>query len=365
MPDTMRHSRVFAPLRLRAVLVVLLVVLACSAYLFTRPRIDPDALYVAPYGDDAHDGSADRPFRTLRMALRALPSGGTLYMRAGTYPEAINNTIRGGSPDDPTVVAAYPGETVRLYPPESAVRALYFAQPTSAYIVVDGLTVDAARVSNDGVKIHLGAHHITLQNTEIRGAPGHGVHISRAATQYNHLIDVYIHHNGIDDAGTRNPYRHGVYIQSSANAIIRSRIAFNGGNGVQIRRQDDAEPPIGNSIRDSVLTDHDRGVVVLEAVETVITGNIIERNRVGVQLQIEADGAQVWHNIINANETGIGLHPRAHDSSIIGNVIIASRDIGVSVPANLTFAAFRDNVIVNNQVNVPSYFVMPGNRIGS
>lgn len=350
--------------RLSLVVIGIGLVIGLESAINPPPPLDPSALYVAPDGDDTQDGAYDRPFLTLRAALRALPGGGTLYIRAGTYTEAINNLIPGGTPDNPTMVAAFPGEDVRLYPPETATRGLYFAQETSVYIVVDGLIIDAARVTNDGVKINNGAHHITLQNCEIMNAPGHGVHISRDTSQYNRLIGVRIHDNGIVD-GVPDAFRHGVYIQASYNQVVGATIYANGGNGVQIRRHEDTLPPIGNQVRDSRVYAQDRGVVVLDAVDTVIINNIFDNNDVGVQLQVDTYGTQIWNNTFYANRAGIVLNPRAGNPSILNNLIAASTEIGVQIPPGITFAAFRANLIADNAVDVTPRILLPDNRIGA
>jgi len=83
--------------------------------------------YVAPNGDDANDGSKEKPFATLEKAKdtvrqlkkeSGLPSGGIIvWMREGTYPLAKTFTLGSedsGVPGSPVVYRAYPGEKVTL-----------------------------------------------------------------------------------------------------------------------------------------------------------------------------------------------------------------------------------------------------------
>jgi phage tail protein X len=47
--------------------------------------IPPDAFFVSPEGDNAGDGSAASPWRTVGKAVNAAPAGSTIVLREGTY----------------------------------------------------------------------------------------------------------------------------------------------------------------------------------------------------------------------------------------------------------------------------------------
>src|SRR5215218_9266780 len=66
-----------------------------------RPMAAGPTLFVdAARGDDAGDGSAKTPWRTLAHALRRLKPGDTLYLRGGTYHEKVSLS-RSGTADAP------------------------------------------------------------------------------------------------------------------------------------------------------------------------------------------------------------------------------------------------------------------------
>lgn len=68
------------------------------------------ALHVDPVkGNDAHDGSPKRPWKTMQHAVRQLRPGQTLYLHGGVYHEKVYLT-RSGTAEAPIVIAAYPGE---------------------------------------------------------------------------------------------------------------------------------------------------------------------------------------------------------------------------------------------------------------
>ncbi|WP_187285131.1 right-handed parallel beta-helix repeat-containing protein [Streptomyces sp. OR43] len=75
--------------------------------------LDATALYVAPDGTDGAAGTEADP-TTLASAISRVDSGGTVYLRGGTYHYAQTVTIapgNDGSASARTTLAAYPGES--------------------------------------------------------------------------------------------------------------------------------------------------------------------------------------------------------------------------------------------------------------
>jgi len=73
-------------------------------------RTPGPAYYVEPVqGDDANDGTVERPWKTMQHGVRQLKPGDTLYLRKGIYYESVYLT-RSGTEESPIVIAAYPGE---------------------------------------------------------------------------------------------------------------------------------------------------------------------------------------------------------------------------------------------------------------
>lgn len=61
------------------------------------------------HGDDAHDGSESKPWKTVTHAVRQLEPGQTLYLRGGIYYERPALT-KSGTAELPITIANYPGE---------------------------------------------------------------------------------------------------------------------------------------------------------------------------------------------------------------------------------------------------------------
>ncbi len=72
----------------------------------TNYAIPAGAKFVSTSGSDSGNGSKDKPWRTIKKAVNATPSGGTVVIRAGTYREAVSLTNK------TLTLQAYPHEQV-------------------------------------------------------------------------------------------------------------------------------------------------------------------------------------------------------------------------------------------------------------
>lgn len=64
-------------------------------------------------GDDTHDGSLAKPWKTIQHGIAQLKPGDTLALRGGTYHQHATLAVV-GEPDRPITLRAYPGERVVL-----------------------------------------------------------------------------------------------------------------------------------------------------------------------------------------------------------------------------------------------------------
>jgi hypothetical protein len=69
-------------------------------------------LYVAQNGNDANVGSEDKPFRTLKAAIKQAKPGDTCILRAGSHFVDVDTTDLKGAPGKPIMMAPFPGENV-------------------------------------------------------------------------------------------------------------------------------------------------------------------------------------------------------------------------------------------------------------
>ncbi len=75
-----------------------------------RPLADGPIYFVdAERGDDTHDGSKAKPWKSISHALAQLRPGDTLCLRGGTYYESVDVPVS-GTEEKPLTIRSYPGE---------------------------------------------------------------------------------------------------------------------------------------------------------------------------------------------------------------------------------------------------------------
>lgn len=140
-----------------------------------------DALYVAPDGAADAAGTEADP-TTLAAAIGRVTSGGTIYLRGGTYAYAETVTIppgNDGSANARTTLAAYPGERPVLnFSAMSEDPANRGLAVNGAYWHVDGIVVEHA--GDNG--IFVGGSHNVVEHVVTRFNHDSGLQISRIAS---------------------------------------------------------------------------------------------------------------------------------------------------------------------------------------
>ncbi|MER5749253.1 carbohydrate-binding protein [Streptomyces sp. NPDC002088] len=122
------------------------------------------ALYVAPNGTDSAAGTASAP-TTLTSAIGRITSGGTIYLRGGTYAYSSTITIPAGTDGTAgarTTLSAYPGETPVLnFSAQSESSSNRGLQLNASYWHVYGLVVEHA--GDNG--IYVGGSNNVIERT--------------------------------------------------------------------------------------------------------------------------------------------------------------------------------------------------------
>jgi parallel beta-helix repeat protein len=277
--------------------------------------------YVATNGNDDDPGTETQPFRTLTHGVSVLTPRDTLYVMSGTYAEALlDNIPPGASWSAPITVAAAPGHTVALKPDSGAGWVLHFQGPQQ-YIVIDGLSLDASNVTYEAAKITEGggqgaAHHIRIQNCEIKNSPGNGIFVKWAYA--NEFINLNVHHNGTTKLD------HGLYIKSSGNLIQGSMVHNNAGNAIQL--YNDLGGVDNNIVRDNqIYGNGGRGMVLSSGAGNSAYNNIIWGNRRGgitINYGTAPTNTAVYNNTLCANgQLGIYVGPESVGAVIRNNIL--------------------------------------------
>jgi hypothetical protein len=267
-----------------------------------RRYLEPESgasYYVATDGSDDNPGTETRPFRTLGKGVSVLSPGDVLYIRGGTYKEEVTISTR-GTPDQPVLVSAYPGE----------------------HPVIDG-----AGVSSGEYLVHLRGSYITVQGLEIKNAAIRGVGVSG---DNNTARSLNVHHsyksgilltgrNGLVEKCTvwQNSQRHHVdgrtsgclSASGSTGGVIRDNVVFNNwGEAVSTLKA------YGTIIEDNVVYDNFAiNIYVDNTPQTVVRDNFVHHSgdpewdsAPGISICDESyssgraasDGLEVYNNLV-------------------------------------------------------------------
>jgi PKD repeat protein len=177
--------------------------------------------YVSPTGSDSSPGTEALPWRTIQKAATTVSAGDTVYVRAGTYREAVRIT-RSGAPGAFITFAAYPGETPVVDANGLALPDYFdagFRVHYASYVRVGGFTVqnitdgfgiicyhaDNCVVEDNRTynTLHSGIASWTSTNAVIRDnevelANNNGEQEAITVTQsaYGQVLNNHVHHGG-------------------------------------------------------------------------------------------------------------------------------------------------------------------------
>lgn len=255
------------------VLLILVVAFGALAALLARPESErvPRSYYVAPLGADDNPGTAERPFRTLATALARLRPGDTLYVRAGTYREALRDVpVAAGTAAEPVRVLAYPGERPVL-------EGLLWLRDASFW-TIDGLNVtwaaDLAGPEDHMVKFSGGVGW-TFTNAEVWGARSFAaILVSGGASGWT-LSRLFVH----DTYPTNQPNQDQlIYVSDARAGVIEFNLLVNSPNGRGVKL---GRPRAGDREPDHVVVRYN--TIVANAGGNVSVSydardNVIERN---------------------------------------------------------------------------------------
>ena len=132
-----------------------LVILLCISLIFTvipMVKIVPASSvswYVATTGSDAAAGDISHPFKTIQHAVDVAQAGHTIYVRGGTYTEAITMK-HSGTAGNPITIAGASGETA----------------------IIDG----TGKSSDNGLIYLNGKDYLTFTNLKVQNSATHGIY---------------------------------------------------------------------------------------------------------------------------------------------------------------------------------------------
>jgi len=330
--------------------------------------------FVSTAGSDKNSGTEAQPFRTVNKGVSVLKPGDTLYIRRGTYAEALLNAIPSGlSWDRPVTVAAHPGDEVTIRP-GSGEDVIKIQDNNPAYIVVDGLVLDATGTTAAAVFIASAngpptvPHHIRMKNCEIKNAQEQGIMVYSAVNvrsrqaDNNEFINLKIHHIG------KTRFHHGIYINTNHNLIDHCEVWDVHGNGLQIYKSKGCNGINCNDntvrcckIHDTGLDKSDvtAGIVITVGNGNLVCNNVTWNNYIGVQIDTGATNTKVYNNTICKSFGDGGIRngypnpPGARGTVILNNILYQNahgnkiRDYGPDMFSDYNLVGNTDPKFVN------------------
>lgn len=301
-----------------------------------------DALYVAPSGSDDAAGTQSDP-TTLSSAIGRVSSGGTIYLRGGTYTYSETVTIPPGNDGTSaarTTLAAYPDETPVLnFAAMSEDPANRGTAVNGAYWHVDGVVVEHA--GDNG--IFVGGSDNVIEHVVTRFNHDSGLQISRIASDTpddewpaNNLVLSSESHDNADSDG-EDADGFASKLTSGPGNVFRYTVSHNNiDDGWDLYTKSETGPIGPVTIEDSLS--YDNGTLSDGTVNS-------DGDRNGYKLG--GDGIEVDHIVRRNIAYGNGHHGFTYNSNP-GSMAVSDNVSIDNAERNFSFdkgtSVFRDNV---------------------
>jgi hypothetical protein len=325
------------------VAVVLAAALPASA---TGDRV----VYVAPGGSNSADGSPARPFAGIQHAIGALPHGGTVVLRGGTYAQRVDLV----DVHDVAVVAA-PGQHPVLDGSSLTVPSGRSAMVTiadSTDVTVRGLDITGYRTTDIaampiGIYVHGGDTDVDITDNHVHDLGNHNA--TQGSMDMNaHGIAVY------GDSATRSVHDLTIH----ANEV--DHLTLGASESVVVNGNVDGWRITGNHIHDNnnigidaigyepTITGADRYTNVNRARNGYIGDNDVER--------INSRGNPAYYSDGTYCDCADGVYVDGGTRIVIDHNVAVGNDIGVEVAAENPKGS-ADHVTVRDNRISGSWFV--------
>ena len=320
-------------------------------------------------------GTQINPWRTIRKGLTTCVAGDRLYVRAGTFIEAISSYTyvipSGTSFSNAITVQAYDGSNTTILKPSGGEFCLRLDH-ANRYLIFDGLIFDAINTTGDTVKVASGdntqaqaAHHIRIQNGTIRNS---GTGLSDNGNPQTQGVFTGQWSNGceflrntVQDNGASLLYDHNFYIAGTGVLIDGNTIFGAPEFGVQLQG---VGMQSGNIVRNNRIFQNGSGVYAAAQSGAQIYNNLVYSNaggspftRRGIFVRYSSTGTLVYYNTIYANQSygisnGDGEGNSPANSNIRDNILNGNggtiEDTGTgTVNTNNLTTGLASNIWVN------------------
>lgn len=265
-------------------------------------------LIAGPDGSDRETGSSGQPIDGPEMLVKTLEAGQVGCLRAGDYTTDGEVSIR------------TPGITLTSYPGERAtVHGRLWIERTGDGVTVSNLDLDG-RNPTDLPSPTINADDVTLRRNNITNHHTAICVSIGSPDTYGRAHRTLIEGNHIHDCGRLPPtnQNHGIYVNSSDDAVIRNnRIFDNADRGIQLYPDAQRTLVTGNVIDGNGVGVIFGGSETTTSSDNVIESNVITNSRVRGNVDYSWGGERGTGNVIADNCTGGSFRERA--AGVLGN----------------------------------------------
>jgi parallel beta-helix repeat protein len=310
----------------------------------------PPTFFIAVDGSDNNVGTIDSPFASLQKAINLITSGGTIYLRGGTYiaePEAYSYVSKDhdGTAANPLVIRPYNDEKAILDGRNLSRKDSTGISIGGSYVQIEGLEFQNSAFGILGY----GAQHLKVLNNIVHDTETTGIGIY--APTLGGSSDIQVIGNSVYRANLNNQERSrtsnwgsGITISQSRNAVVTdNKVYYNYGEGITSTLSDTVY--IANNLV------HDNYSVQLymdQATNTVFENNLVysEGNAGFYRRLSEAEGWQPSYGILIANEDYDVNN--LSSSNLIRNNIVAGALVGIASGPQTGNNGIIDTLVTNN-----------------
>lgn len=298
--------------------------------------------YVAPNGDDAADGTPERPLATITAAVQRAGAGDHVIVRGGIYRQSVNIFEKAGTPAEPIYVSEHPGETAVIDGTGITANGLVIID-RSAHVRFENFEVRNS--SGAGIMIR-DSSYIKVRGNEVHECAGGGIQASSSAAQpAGTTHDIVIDGNEVYRCVLENRERVATSGWQQAIAALRAarveitenRVHENYGEGIDYILSDD-----GLIAHNKVWDNYSANIYLDNAQSTRVDSNFIY-----------ASGAEAFHRngqpadgIVAANEAYPEQNPL--DGLTITNNIVVRTNTGFNYFESQYGRGLHNSTIANN-----------------
>ncbi len=318
-------------------------------------------------------------YQTIQAAVSAVPSGSTIKVCPGTYPEQVvisqPLTITRASASNAEVLITTPagGATGRVY--DGIIGSVFYQILVSSTgpvnitdIAFDGTgnnipdgagdlaaiyyqessgTVDGVSVANEmdfggGMGIIAAAdtvQTVTVENSDFRSFDGLGIW---GKTYTSSSLTLNVKSNTINDTGTNGVYggTDGVLLLGSVAGTVESNLINGSGNGFSMLLNGSAATVTANTIIAGTVDGPPNSGIEVNGGANTVKGNRILAGPIGVGIVLTgtATGGSVTGNTITGGYSGYGIDMCGQGTAagfrVTGNTIVDTPAFGLRKPAS-------------------------------